>query len=113
MPEPYAGPQPRLVPYWQPPENLASDQRCALLWVFEHEIRAAQGQLTPKQLAVKLLTRLDLQGWGPGQRPATTARPAGARRGWCDTHGAQHPCRGCAADRKAAPDHNDPTRSGA
>lgn len=105
MSEPFSGPQPRLVPYQQPPENLASDQRAALLWVLEHEIRLAQGRLTQRQLAYQLLKRLDLMGLAPGNhapsRPATTSR-----RGWCPTHGAQHPCRGCAADRKAAPDND-------
>lgn len=103
MPEPYTGPQPRLVPYRQPPENLASDERRALLWTFEQEIRDARGRLTVEQLAVRLLTRLDLRGWGPGQRQAA-ARPATTRHGWCNTHAAQLPCRGCAADRKAAPE---------
>lgn len=103
MPVPFSGPQARLVPYRQPPESLASDQRAHLLWLFEHEIREAQGRLTQRQLAYRLLTRLDLLGLAPGNhqppRPATTTR-----RGWCDTHGGQMPCRGCAADRKAAPE---------
>jgi len=101
---------PRLVPYQPPPENLASDRRRQLLWVFEHEIRAAIGTLTPAQLAVKLLTRLDLMGLAPGNHPAPRPGPP-TRRGWCPTHAAQHPCRGCAADRKAAPD--DTTTAGA
>lgn len=104
MPE--AAPQrkvwPRLVPYQQPPENLASDQRAQLLWLFEREIRDAMGRATVEQLAKRLLTRLDLQGWTPGARQAS--RPAIPRRGICRTHLEQLPCRCCAADRKAAPE---------
>jgi hypothetical protein len=99
--------KPRRGPYWQPPDNPVSDERRALLLTFEHEIRAAQGNITVAQLAVRLLTRLDLRGWGPGQRPTGAAvRP---RHGVCPTHAQQQPCRGCAADRKAAPDQNEDT----
>lgn len=104
MSQPYAGPQPRLVPYQQPPENLASDQRAQLLWLFEHEIREARGRLTVEQLAKRLLTRLDFLGLAPGCHPPPRPATSTARRGWCGTHAAQQPCRGCAADRKAAAD---------
>jgi hypothetical protein len=95
----------RLVPYWQPPDTSASDERHALLLTFAHEIRNSPGE-TPESMARRLLTRLDLRGWGPGNRQAS--RPVPARRGWCDVHGRQLPpsgrCSGCAADAKAAPD---------
>lgn len=97
----------RLVPYRQPPENLASDQRGQLLWLFAHEIRLAQQQrLTLDQLCKRLLTRLDLMGLAPGSHPAPRPAQFQTRRGWCDTHAAQLPCRGCAADRKATRDED-------
>jgi hypothetical protein len=94
-----------LVPYWQPPDNPASDERRNLLLTFVHEIRDAQGALTAERLANRLLTRLDLRGWGPGQQrgAAPTMR---TRHGVCPTHMQQQPCRGCAADRKATQDED-------
>lgn len=100
-----------LVPYWQPPPtNPAADERQNLVMAFAHEIRNSPGE-TPESLARRLLTRLDLRGWGPGatQRwapgagpgPRTDARGPQSRR-MCPIHQDQLPCRGCRADAKAA-----------
>jgi hypothetical protein len=57
----------RLVPYWTPPENVISDERQALVYEFVHELRRGQ-DLTDAQLAIRLLTRVDLRGWKPTRR---------------------------------------------
>lgn len=89
------------VPYWQPPEHPEADERKYLVMTFAWEIRNSSGE-TPESLARRLLTRLDLRGWGPGQRaPADLAARARARRRVCPERGDQLPCRGCRADAKA------------
>ena len=94
----------RLVPYWQPPENPEADERQRLVQTFAWEIRNSAGE-TAESLARRLLTRLDLRGWGPGQRtPADLAVRTRARRRVCPVHQDQLPCRGCHADAKAASD---------
>lgn len=100
--------RPRLVPYWQPPENPVADARASLVRIMQHEIEQAQDTLTPHQLALRLLTRLDLLGLAPGsQRTAAPQPMRRSGRAICPTHLEQLAggrCRGCAADSKATPD---------
>ena len=100
----------RYEPYWEPPAHPAADERKYLVLTFAYEIRNSPGE-TPESLARRLLTRLDLRGWGPGaaQRwaPGTVSAPRTNTRGprsrrVCPIHQDQLPCRGCRADAKAA-----------
>jgi hypothetical protein len=53
---------------------------------------------TARAYALELITAITEKGIG-----FTAAAPVA--RGFCPTHGAPHPCQGCAGDAKAAPEH--------
>jgi hypothetical protein len=77
------------------------DPRHHAVEVIERGLVAMAGE-PPAYLARALVTRLEAAGLVIRDAPP-------AALGTCDEHLLPHPCRGCAADAKAAPDTQETT----